>query len=223
MTGAVIGAGFTVEVRRLDVLHFLGYRGRGLPSVRVAQMLTEVMEQGRSLVAARGIYREVGPDEVPDLGLTPVPRAALSLGLVTIGPALEREVTDLLSRGETTRALLLDAVGSAAVEEAADVLEGRLRGAAITGAGHASGASRRFSPGYGRWPLTAQRALFAMLPHEEIQVALLPSSLMAPRKSVSFAVWLGPGGDPDASRECRSRRCADCDLETCLYREPDPS
>jgi hypothetical protein len=223
MTGIVNAAGLEVEIRRLDVLHFLGYRGRGLPSARVAQMLTEVVEQGRSLMAPRGIDREVRPDQISDLGLTPVPRATLSLGLVTIGPELERQVTDLLSGGETTRALLLDAVGSAAVEEAADVLEGRLRGATLTGTGHASGASRRFSPGYGRWPLSAQRPLFDLLPHDDIQVRLLPSGLMTPRKSVSFAIWLGPGGDPDAPAECRSRRCADCDMETCLYREPDPS
>lgn len=212
-----------VGIQRLDVLHFLGYRGQGLPSARVAQALGEVMEQGRSLVTACGVHRTVRADEVASLGLVPIPRAALALGLVTIGPALEREVSRLLARGETTRALLLDAVGSAAVEEAADLLEGRMRERVIGGSSRAGTASRRFSPGYGRWPLTAQPALFALVPHAEIHVDLLPSCIMSPRKSVSFAVWLGPGDDPHAPEGCRARRCAECDLTNCLYREPDPS
>ena len=223
MTHAGLAPALPVGIQRLDVLHFLGYRGQGLPSARVAQALGEVMEQGRSRVTACGVHRTVRADEVASLGLAPIPRAALALGLVTIGPALEHEVSRLLARGETTRALLLDAVGSAAAEEAADLLEGRMRERAVGGSSRAGAASRRFSPGYGRWPLTAQPALFALLPHADIQVDLLPSCLMAPRKSVSFAVWLGPGDDPHAPEACRTRRCAECDLTNCLYREPDPS
>ena len=49
----------------------------------------------------------------------------------------------------------------------------------------------RISPGYGRWPLSAQKALFARLPHETLGVSLNPSMMMTPRKSISFALWLG--------------------------------
>jgi hypothetical protein len=81
------------------------------------------------------------------------------------------------------------------------------------------------SPGYGTWPITAQRALFDLLPHDEIQVELLPSCLMTPRKSVSFAVWLGERETPGvgqgnaAGDEGRTARCAICDLPSCPYRE----
>lgn len=206
-----------VPIHREDALHFLGYRGH-TPGPRIQSMLVRVLEEARSLVAPRGLYRIVPAEHAEELGLRLEPGASLALGLVTIGFDLERRVTRCLATGETTHALLLDAAGSAAAEEAAEVLERRI----LTGAlapGHAA-VPRRFSPGYGRWPVTAQRALFAMLPHDAIDVRLLPSCLMSPRKSVSFAVRLGAGEDSVIPESCRTRRCADCDLATCPYREP---
>jgi hypothetical protein len=200
----------TVPLRREGVLHFLGYRGRGAPRPRTEDVLGRVLEEARALVAPRGLFRIEGARCAEALGLKPRPGLELALGLVTIGFALERRVTDLLAGGETTRALLLDAAGSAAAEEAADDLERRI---------HTRRIPRRVSPGYGAWPLTAQRALFRLLPHEEIEVRLLPSCLMAPRKSVSFAVWLMPENEADIPEECRAGRCETCELTTCPYRD----
>jgi len=215
----------TVPLRREDVLHFLGYRGRGVPGPRIEESLGSALDEARALVSPRGVSRIVSSEDVAGLGLKARSALDLALGLVTIGFHLERRVSSLLADGETTRALLLDAAGSAAAEEAADELETRIR-AAGAGSGGSDLAGprripRRFSPGYGSWPITAQRALFPLLPHEEIDVRLLPSCLMAPRKSISFAVWLGPEGEEAVPEECRTRRCADCDMTTCPYREPD--
>jgi len=216
----------TVPLRREDVLHFLGYRARGTPAPRIEEMLGPVLEEARSMVAPRGLCRIATPEQAavlglhahhalsPGLGLQAPPGLSLGLGLVTIGFELERQVSNLIAKGEATRALLLDAAGSAAAEEAADELERHI---------HAGRVLRRFSPGYGSWPLTAQRALFELLPHEEIEVRLLPSCLMTPRKSVSFAVWLGPENEGDIPEECRAGRCHTCDLTNCPYREPATS
>ena len=209
--GAVAVA-LEVSIRREDVLHFLGYRGH-TPGPRTQALLPGVLDEARALIAARGVHRVLEPDQALALGLTCPGSPALAVGLVTIGDELERRVTRCLADGETTHALLLDAAGSAAAEEAADLLERRIVPSAPR-------ASRRFSPGYGRWPVTAQRALFEVIPHDEVGVRLLPSCLMSPRKSVSFALWLDAGTSGDIPDACRTRRCADCDLETCPYREP---
>jgi hypothetical protein len=198
-----------VPLLREGVLHFLGYRGRGVPRPRTEDALERVLNEARRLVHPRGLFRIEGAKCAEALGLKPRPALELALGLVTIGPALEKRVTEFLAAGEMTSALLLDAAGSAAAEEAADELERRI---------HTRHVPRRFSPGYGAWPLTAQRALFQMLPHREIDVRLLPSCLMMPRKSVSFAVWLGPESESDVPEECRAGRCESCDLTTCPYR-----
>ena len=211
-----------VPLRREDVLHFLGYRGEGVPGPRVEESLASVLEEARALVAPRGVSRIAAPGDVAAVGLEARPGLDLALGLVTIGAGLERRVSTLLSNGEATRALLLDAAGSAAAEEAADGLEARIHASGPGAGGSGTGRiPRRFSPGYGSWPITAQRALFHLLPHAAIGVQLLPSCLMTPRKSVSFAVWLGSGSEAGIPEECRTRRCSDCDMTTCPYREPD--
>ena len=71
----------------------------------------------------------------------------------------------------------------------------------------------RFSAGYGDWSLQDQPRLFALLPHAQLGVSLLPSMMMVPRKSVSFAMWLGA-----AEGRAAGRGCARCPLDTCRYR-----
>ena len=72
----------------------------------------------------------------------------------------------------------------------------------------------RISPGYGRWPLTAQTNVFDRLPHEQLGVELLPSLLMVPRKSISFAMWIGAEARPTAGLS----GCHHCNLDHCQYR-----
>jgi hypothetical protein len=206
MTALALG----IELRREDVLHFLGYGGRGVPGPRIEEALGLAIEEARPLAVPRGVHGVHPPGCAGPLGLEIRPGGRLALGLVTIGDALERQVTSLLAQGEATRALLLDAAGSAAAEEAAATLERRIRGGK---------PARRFSPGYGAWPITAQRALFELLPHEEIEVRLLPSCLMTPRKSVSFAVWLGEEDAAVGEDACGPARCEICGLTSCAYRE----
>ena len=236
-----------VPLRREDALHFLGYRGQGAPAARTESALDAALAEARDLVAPRGVHRIVPRECAAVLELPVQSGPCIALGLVTIGPALERRVSELLARGEDTRALLLDAAGSAAAEEAADELERRIHvaagscapgeGAAGPGAAGPAAASRRkprrVSPGYGAWPLTAQRALFDLMPHDEIGVRLLTSCLMVPRKTVSFAVWLdervgaateeGAASESSADSAARPGRCASCDSTTCPYREETPA
>jgi hypothetical protein len=195
-------------------------------------MLPGVLEEARRLVRPRGLFRILAADEAELLGLPPPTRPPrrggtvppLALGLATVGAALEERVAELLRQESPTRALLLDSAGSAAAEEAADALERRIL--AEQGLARSGGASRRrFSPGYGGWPVTAQKQLFARLPHEEIGVSLLPSCLMVPRKSVSFALWLDACFGPDAGGRgpfVDQGGCPACDLPACPYRRPAP-
>lgn len=201
-------------VRRDDVLGFLGYPVGRAPPPRIEALLTEVLEEARRLVAPRGAALRLAASEARAVGLEPLADAAgLVLGLCTAGGAIE-ERAGALAPTDATRALLLDAAGSAAAEEAADCL-----GALAVGAGgEASGTiSCRVSPGYARWPLSAQERIFERLPHEAIGVRLLPSFLMVPRKSISFAMWLGADARPLAGLS----GCARCSLTTCRYRREE--
>lgn len=207
-----------VAIGREEVLHFLGYPEDRKPFGRIAGLLGDMIREARRLVRPRGVFEMLPVDRAAELGLEPVDAVRLIVGLVTIGGGLEARSTEMLRRGEVTEALLLDAAGSAAVEEAADRLGALIagdRGDELGDVGlRASHLSCRISPGYGRWPIASQRALFGILSHEILGVELLPTMLMTPRKSISFAMWLGADARPIAGLS----GCTRCELESCRYR-----
>lgn len=207
----VIVSSLRLSIRETDVLHFLGYPKGRRPAKRLEPLLMDVLHEARRLAAARGAFRTFPVSSASSVGLEPERADGLVLGLVTVGAGIEQRVTELLGRGEDSRALILDAAGSAAAEEAAHRLSARIVVGKTTSS---ADAACRISPGYGRWPLTAQRALFARLPHEALGVSLNPSMMMVPRKSISFALWLGAQTAPRAGLSA----CDTCGLPRCRYR-----
>jgi len=203
-----------ITIRHPDVLHFLGYPEGREPSGRLADRLDELLIEARALAEPRGCYRRLPVQCAADVGLEPMNAEGLVLGLVTVGSGIEDRAGRLVHAGDSVGALLLDAMGSAAVEEAADRLGVMVTGAEISPDDDAPALSCRASPGYGRWPLEAQTALFDHLPHAAVGVTLRPSLMMQPRKSISFAMWLGAEGRPIAGLS----GCSRCLLTTCRYR-----
>ena len=177
-----------------------------------------ILSLARARAEAGGAWRSVPLEDCEELQLEPIPCEGLVIGLVTVGPTVETLASECLRAGDALGALLFDAAGSAAVEEAADRLGAAigtdLAGGPAAGGWPAARLSCRVSPGYGRWRLSAQPALFARLPHAALGVELLPSFLMRPSKSISFAMWLGAGQRPLAGLS----GCARCELEECRYR-----
>lgn len=203
-----------VPIRYEHVLAFLGYPADHRPPPRIEKRIRPLLESARELAAARGAYRHLAVETAQEVGLEPLPAAGLVIGLVTAGREIESRVTELLDSGAATDGLLLDAMGSVAAEEAADLLGLRIVGGVGADDAHAPPLSCRISPGYGRWPLASQTALFARLPHQELQIELRPSLLMVPRKSISFAMWMGADARPIAGLS----GCEQCNLERCRYR-----
>lgn len=200
-----------LEIRREDVLHFLGYPSGREPAGRILAQFEESLAEARALAEARGAYCELPLEAAEGVGLKGQNAEGLVVGLVTAGPGIEQRCAELTKSGDMTRALLVDAAGSAAAEEAANRISAHIVGDT---SGEIRDVSCRLSPGYGGWALTSQRALFEILPHEELGVALTPSMMMIPRKSVSFAMWLGAGARPIGGLA----GCATCGLEHCRYR-----
>ncbi len=198
------------------VMRFLDYPPGRQPPASIDRVLAEVLVEARSLVRARGAWLQLPVSHAPELGLEDPGASGLVLGLVTAGSTLERRCASLQQQDDITRALLMDAAGSAAAEEAADLL------CLAVAANTDLATSCRISPGYGSWPLTAQQVLFEHLPADRLGVSLGPSSLMFPLKSISFAAWLGATGRPAAG----ATGCAHCPLARCRYRRspaPHPS
>ena len=109
------------------------------------------------------------------------------------------------------RAVILDACGSALVEQGCDEAErdiaARFPGLYLTD---------RFSPGYGDLPLSLQPAICGLLDAERrVGIHVASSFLMNPSKSVTAVIGLS-----DKPQMARIRGCAWCAMwDTCTLRK----
>jgi len=108
--------------------------------------------------------------------------------IATIGPGIDDNIRRFMSQNRLTDMYALDTIGSTAIEDVVDTFHTMMRD---TLRKEVKGVSLRFSPGYCDWPVTEQKKLFALVDPVRIDVTLLPSLLMVPRKSVSGVFGIG--------------------------------
>ena len=138
----------------------------------------------------------------------------MAIAVCTIGPGLEKQVTEYTNHGEPLRAMLLDGIGSAAVDSLAEEV---CKFIADEASSRGYEASSPVNPGMPGLPITAQRRLLGLVPAQEIGVSLTSSGMMIPRKSVSMIIGIGP----QMAKWTRAEVCARCHLKkTCPYRIP---
>lgn len=134
--------------------------------------------------------------------------------VILLGATLGMETESLIRRAQSRSmadAVILDAVGSAAIETVCDDLcrdlEIRFAPRYLTD---------RFSPGYGDLPLERQRELGRVLDlTRRIGVSLTPGGVMVPQKSVTAIL-----GVSDTPKPRRVRGCDVCEnRENCQYRK----
>lgn len=133
---------------------------------------------------------------------------------VTVGAEIEREINKKFERGEYLSSVLLDAAATAAVEQAADLMEKNFA-AKFSKDGYKM--RWRFSPGYGDWNLTAQDKLFKISGAEKIGMSLTSALMLEPRKSVTAIIGLEKISSQKKSSQKKS--CASCDKLDCLMRK----
>jgi Vitamin B12 dependent methionine synthase, activation domain len=209
-----------------EVLRFQGYKPSvDVPGPSVRALFEEALALGRRLMAPRAVtrWRAVarggGDVLVTDGGRLVVPGLAarwgdvehLAVAVCTIGDALERRVAELWEARELPLAMMLDSVGSGAVESLAeyvnDVLcqDGIAAGLKVT---------NRVSPGYGAWDVADQRALFRLCPGGSVGVTLNDACFMTPTKSISLLAGAGRAARVDHYFS----QCARCWMAGCAYR-----
>ena len=215
-----------LRVDRDGVLRFQGYKkGIDIPDAAVLSLFDEALALGESLMEPRVVYRAApvtgqGPDlieagaerlTIPEIGRLWGPIEQVGAGVCTVGSAIEERVRELWDSRELPLAVMLDSVGSAAVESLAEYANDLLCQAAI-----AAGVkvTNRISPGYAGWDTAEQAALFRLCPGGPIGVALNPSCVMTPGKSISFLVGVGA----EARVDHYFTQCRRCWMPDCAYR-----
>ncbi len=131
--------------------------------------------------------------------------------ICSIGQGLEDSVTQMMRRGQTLKASILDAIGSEAAERTADYVE-KTAGRSAEAAG--AGITLRFSPGYCDWDISQQRLIFGLFDSGTIGVKLTEECLMIPRKSVSGIIGVGWAD----AKHLRVSPCRSCDRRDCDHR-----
>jgi len=112
----------------------------------------------------------------------------LAVALCTIGPGLERQITDCTSQGEPLLGVLLDSIGSAAVDSLTEEVY-KLIAEEASSRGYE--VSDPINAGIPNLPISRQWQLLKLVPAEEIAVSLTSSEIMVPRKSVFIVIGVG--------------------------------
>lgn len=217
---------FTFEELALDVdkiLSAMGYNNSLAPA-EVADTTAVVLKEAPGFFKLRGGYKIINnmlfklrrrkvsiADKVLETGpvITPHLRKSqlLAIFALTAGDRLEQWSRTETIKGEKLKGNIIDALGSAAVETAAELLENSIA-AQAKASGY--GITNRYSPGYCNWPVEEQHKLFSLLPDNFCGISLTQSTMMIPVKSVSGIIGIGP----EASRD--PYECSFCELPGCI-------
>ena len=214
------------EISQAEALRYLGVRGEPDDALRAdAARCADLL---RATAIPRVCWRLFPLKEDGSLGnsgFTPggddIRRHLAGCGqVILLAATLGTEAEQLIRRAQArdmADAALLDALGSAAIENVCDNLCDdlalRFTPARLTS---------RFSPGYGDFPLTQQRELCQILNvFRMLGISLTPGGLMIPQKSVTALVGVRDAEviESDASLTPVSK-CRNCPAaEHCLYRK----
>ncbi len=208
-----------------ELLGPLGYADSD--AVRPSVMGEIVAETGRCQEAMRGnaIYAclpasRAGRNSVEIDGITiedetlagSVDGARMvAVAVCTVGPQIEKIIAGHFDRGDYLHGMIADVTGSRAVENVAH----RCAAFICAEARELSlSTASRLSPGYGKWNVSGQRAVFTVLDPAPIGVSLNDHCMMQPNKSISFVIPLVEG----ESRHDDRPPCVGCDFKNCSYR-----
>ena len=194
------------EIKNLVLELLAGVPEKHLLEPAVAYEIYPVTGMNRSQVLLEGgvVAGTLLPTTFPEA-------KELAVAVCTIGPRLEKQITEYSKQGEPLRGVLLDGIGSAAVDALTEEACNFMATEALS-RGYQAGSP--INPGMPGLPITEQWPLLEMVPAREIGVSLTSSGVMVPRKSISMVIGIGP----KMVTWTRAEVCARCSFSgTCPY------
>jgi hypothetical protein len=176
------------------------------PAVAYERYRITAMESDRiSLEGDRAIEGPLLPATFPEA-------KELIVLIATIGPRLEKQVTEYTKSGGALRGVVLDGIGTAAVDR---LIPEALKLIAAEVASRGYEISSPVNPGMPGFPMTEQWSLLELAPVKEIGVSLSSSGVLIPRKSTSMVIGIGP----KMTRWTQAEVCGRCSLrQSCPYK-----
>ena len=132
----------------------------------------------------------------------------------TVGLEIDRYISKQ-QRISPVKALLSNAYGAERIENLCDTFCADIK---MQLQSENRFITRRFSPGYGDFPLESQKEMFALLdPNRQIGVSLNESLLMSPSKSVTAVMGI-------KNEKCEitsANKCNECSNKNCEFRKQE--
>lgn len=215
-----------LKIPKDEVLRYLGYRSQELGR-ELDELIESTIIESKVLISPKftfGSYNISGKEEgVHVEGTNLVLKGEdiknhlkyakeCVLMAVTIGGNIEKKI-NLYEKTNLTKALILDACGTTAVEEVCDQIEGYVKGKANK---KGESITFRYSPGYGDLPLDIQKDLVNVIRGDRtIGLTVSSHNLLFPRKSVTAIIGLVP-----MDKEIKERGCEVCkNYKNCTFRK----
>jgi cobalamin-dependent methionine synthase I len=216
----------TAQIINLDnkkILNQIGYDEDYQPSNRIKNLVDDYIENYHNLVESTYSYTfrniEAVEGDCVTIGDSVVFESKVIASLckrcdkvavfvLTIGSYLEEMVDYLIENGLVVQGTVLDAIGSSAAEQMAELIQDRIKN--VVGMKEQC-ISRRFSPGYCDWDVSQQEMIFKILNDDTAGITLTDEYLMIPRKSVSGIIGIG---DLDSGVE-QYNPCVTCVKKDC--------
>lgn len=194
---------------RREILRYAGVKGAG---DEIAKQMEECLQEARDCFLGKVCYQEFSLKENPFSSL-PKDRLEGCDSFVAFAATVGLGIDRLIAKYEAispVKALFMQAIGAERIESLCDVFcadlakEKALEGLSVR---------KRFSPGYGKFPIEAQAEIFRVLePQKRIGLAIGNSLLMSPSKSVTAIVGIATG---EEKTEYGCKSCA----KDCVYRK----
>lgn len=184
---------FRVTIRERQVLTLLKYRdGVTEDAAMYQRMVAEEIQSAYPYLCPASIYDTYKLDNLPfaineSVSLKELLRNALCVSCfaVTIGNGVEQQIETLQANGDIAKAAIWDAIGSEAVEQAANFVNRLIREEAAL---ETHGLTTRFSPGYGDVNITANIELLRLLGAEKIGITANDAGMLVPQKSITALI-----------------------------------
>ena len=201
------------DYNRKEILRYAGAREE---SVELGALLDECLVECDGVFTPRVCYLSLTKTEF--FAMFPQSETAkiwtencekIVLFSATVGLGIDRLI-NRYSAVATAKALLLQAIGAERIERLCDAFCEEYNN-------EKQRAKKRFSPGYGDFPLSAQKEIFSLLnPSKNIGVTLTDSLLMSPTKSVTAAFGIKDALD---NRDEERENCGRCNQKDCAFRK----
>lgn len=134
----------------------------------------------------------------------------------TIGIEIDRLISKY-SRLSPAKALCFQAIGTERIESLCNAFNSEIN---LNLCAKGLSSRPRFSPGYGDFPLSAQKSIFALLDcPRKIGLSLNESLIMSPSKSVTAIIGISNEAKKRSQNENQPSACSQCSKTDCNFRK----